>query len=294
MTQEEFLKELLKKTEQNYEYFCGFQKRVLKIFDITHSILIENGIQYYTVFGSLIGLVRDKGMVPWDYDFDIMVSIDDAKKVIKILEEQLPEDYCVLSNYNDKTFPFFQARVCEKGFHHCLHVDIFYFFGLPSCKVEREQFCKKVPKLFHSWYRRHCPYKHHDEVGIKGLVYIVSWWLKRIGRTYKPTKLIEKDILKLVNKYPVKEANQVATFSEHLVPVKRVLLGNPTKYCCYGHVFLGPQDIEGYLDAMYKNFRQIPNFETRYEEYINGFGMLRKHDSQFQTKETEKYAWYMS
>ncbi len=59
--------------------------RVLKIVIDT---LDKYDIKYYLDFGTLIGAVREKGLIPWDDDIDIsLVNEGDYKKIPKVLEE---------------------------------------------------------------------------------------------------------------------------------------------------------------------------------------------------------------
>ena len=52
------------------------------------SLLRQNKIDYVVCFGSLLGAIRHKGFVPWDDDFDILVSEDDRQRVKKTMENR--------------------------------------------------------------------------------------------------------------------------------------------------------------------------------------------------------------
>jgi len=50
-------------------------------------VLERHGIRYFVDHGTLLGLVRDGGLMPWDDDIDISVHEDDQEKVLLVLAE---------------------------------------------------------------------------------------------------------------------------------------------------------------------------------------------------------------
>jgi len=58
--------------------------------DVTY-ILEKNNLEYFISFGTLLGAVRHKGLIPWDTDTDIVIPYSEKDKYIKILKKKLPE-----------------------------------------------------------------------------------------------------------------------------------------------------------------------------------------------------------
>lgn len=60
-------------------------KILMKEFD---RICIKYHLHYYIICGSLIGVIRHKGMIPWDDDIDIAMPRKDFKKLRKIAKKE--------------------------------------------------------------------------------------------------------------------------------------------------------------------------------------------------------------
>ena len=49
------------------------QKKIDKNFIEIINLLKKNNISYWLCHGTLLGIVRDKNLIPWDHDIDIAV-----------------------------------------------------------------------------------------------------------------------------------------------------------------------------------------------------------------------------
>lgn len=67
--------------------FRDAQLGALEILRFIDVICRKNGIQYFLMYGSLIGAVREKGIIPWDDDIDIIMPRPDYDRFIKVFSE---------------------------------------------------------------------------------------------------------------------------------------------------------------------------------------------------------------
>lgn len=82
----------------------------------------EHQIRYYLIAGSLLGAVRNGGMILWDDDIDLGFLYEDWLKIKKILPMELDERFTYADPDIDPTFPRLFPKVL---FQHKGCVDLF-------------------------------------------------------------------------------------------------------------------------------------------------------------------------
>lgn len=69
-----------------------------------HRVCVKYNLKYYVISGSLIGIIRHHGMIPWDDDIDVAMPRKDLEKLKNIANNEwngnkyLFVDYCDLGN----------------------------------------------------------------------------------------------------------------------------------------------------------------------------------------------------
>jgi len=61
----------------------SFYKKLYRTATVVNNILVKNNIQYWTEAGTLLGVMRNKGIIPWDDDIDLKVWHKDWIKILK-------------------------------------------------------------------------------------------------------------------------------------------------------------------------------------------------------------------
>ena len=61
----------------------------------------KNGIRYYLAYGTLIGAVRENGIIPWDDDIDVVVPRNDYEKLRDLPASEWREPYFLQSEKTD-------------------------------------------------------------------------------------------------------------------------------------------------------------------------------------------------
>lgn len=109
------------------------------------NICEKYGLVYYAFWGTLLGVVRHEGFIPWDDDIDIAFKREDYIKFLQVAKKELPSEYCLLNVHTDEEWSDFHTRVTNSQdidisesrlsqFHGCpfvIGVDIFPLDYIP-------------------------------------------------------------------------------------------------------------------------------------------------------------------
>lgn len=98
---EEFLQTEIRENFEISEMMKRAWAAELEVLDIVDDICVNNGIQYFVDWGTLLGAVRHKGYIPWDDDIDISIKRQDYNRLIKLLPQQLPKGFSMAGMYSE-------------------------------------------------------------------------------------------------------------------------------------------------------------------------------------------------
>lgn len=140
----------------------------LEILSYIHNICIKNNLKYSLTYGSLIGIVRHGGFIPWDDDIDLMMLREDYEKLIKILKDQdsseyLVQDYREISDYPNNFLKIRKNHTCyvqskseiNKSYHKGIFIDIFPVDRKPNGIIE--SYLQKIAVMFNLLFSRSYP-----------------------------------------------------------------------------------------------------------------------------------------
>lgn len=175
------------------------QERSVPILKEVVRIAEKHNIPVYPIFGTMLGLVRHDGFIPWDDDIDICVSYWDRDRLFEVLEKELPKNLVAWSNRNNgQQLPtmgvysndrkMIAASYFENGTYGWNSIDIFelarvnkashhkklkFAYGLMFVRNSSgggaQKFArfwlKCLPKSFYAWFINHREKKYIDKNG---------------------------------------------------------------------------------------------------------------------------------
>lgn len=98
------------------------QEIQIKLLERLIKLCNKHGLEYYLFYGSLLGAVRNGGMIPWDDDIDILMPRSDYNKLISIASIELEEKFYLQYPLNDENCfygGYIKLRDCETAGFEC-------------------------------------------------------------------------------------------------------------------------------------------------------------------------------
>ena len=111
-----------------------FKAKLLETLCFTISFLESNKLKWFAAYGTAIGAVRHKGIIPWDDDIDICMPRDDYNKLLALSVELKDTKYRIIKlGDNNYWLPFAKiydasTTILERKEYPCVfgvYIDIF-------------------------------------------------------------------------------------------------------------------------------------------------------------------------
>ena len=83
------------------------QKKSVEMLKVVVDIFERHNIAYVLAHGTLLGLIRHNGFIPWDDDCDLFVFDWDYARAIELLRRELPSD---MITHNRRTDPIYWPK----------------------------------------------------------------------------------------------------------------------------------------------------------------------------------------
>lgn len=174
------------------------KKLLVKLMSDFHEICEENYLVYNAFGGTMLGVIRHKGMIPWDDDIDVVMPRPDYERFIDLVRKKYADSYRIYA-FPDKDYCYPYAKFSLKEtvlieplrnkYKECkLYIDIFPVDGYPI-RHEKEYF-KELKHL--KFFRDHAIHAIPNPDGFEGKLRLLFSKLCEIpGVSYYVKKEIE-------------------------------------------------------------------------------------------------------
>ena len=170
------------------------------ITDILHffdGLCKQHGLRYFVAYGTAIGAIRHKGIIPWDDDIDVVMPRPDYERLVKICETTQFDNYELLTPYNTPGYYMPFAKMCNKNTtlveseeFHCvlgMYIDIFVYDGMSDDPATQQTMLRRYVKYWNrftvvsSHYSRKKIFSKLKRGEVKDLIH---YWLLSLNRPF--------------------------------------------------------------------------------------------------------------
>lgn len=247
--------------------FLAFQDLIWDGLVALADICDRNHIPYQLAYGSLLGVIRDKGQIPWDYDIDVFVEYKYRNELISALINELPSRYYVDSLETNANCDSYKIRVVPQQYDAMdAHIDIFLIVPAPESDSLYEKVGKKL--ILFSKIRR---YKTGNEIkyGKNSRLTRLDNFMHMLLYKLIPLSVVDSLYNKTVRKALEINSNFFMLSDRWALTDKipKKFFVETTTISIGGHNFVIPCDYEKMLERSYKDYSLIFPINQRFEEW---------------------------
>ena len=171
--------------------------------------LEKHNIEYYVSYGTMLGVVRHKGFIPWDDDIDISMTRENYNKLLDIakincnIDKELQIQCYELGNsvypiikIINKNIYLYDSLEIDKN----IWIDVFPLDSLPDNEKEINKFMNKTFIMSHLYMLKNFKYKEIPRTTRSTKATIIKYLTKPFTVFIDKEKWMKKYI-KLVTKY---------------------------------------------------------------------------------------------
>lgn len=120
------------------------QAVLLEMLQVIDQFCLEHQLRYYVACGSMLGALRNGGLIPWDDDADVLMPREDYDKFVELAEREMPPEYFMQSYRTERWYRHPFAKLRKNGttcivanhkhlkMHQGVFIDIFPYEGVPE------------------------------------------------------------------------------------------------------------------------------------------------------------------
>lgn len=247
-----------------------------------HRICTINNIPYYMIGGTQLGAIRHGGFIPWDDDMDFGIPRPYYEKFKKCCLEQAQHPYKLITGENS-SYPIGYYKMQDKGtliedpmmgFNNSSPIGVYIdIFPLDECSNDYSK--------LHSLDRKRIIFDHivrgiFEKIPHRkwyyGIANYILHYLLPHNHTAKMWWMKQKNAICMKYSQTGKEAmiNLYGIYKEREL-VDKSIWGKPTLYKFEDTEFLGPEDYDGFLKQIYKDYMKLPPENKRHIHVDNVF-----------------------
>lgn len=274
---------------------CDFSKKLtlreiqgvmLDLLKEIHTFCEQHGIRYSMAYGSLIGVVRHKGFIPWDDDIDIVMPRPDYERFIREFHSDrarlaIPgqDSYMAIARVCDTrdTVAFTKYPFLRRGDRCGVWIDVYAMDNVSDDPAEFDRHAEECRRRYSEMIKfrkslvtladlRHIPGHHHL---LRRWIRALVKRLKYAGKNYMAKN---REHLQLMQKYPWGSTKHISKLG-----IRRWVYHDHLPADLLDHNVLMPfedmqvravKDYDTFLTPCYADYMTIPPVEKREQHTV--------------------------
>lgn len=271
-----------------------YKELLLKTMSEFIKVCDQNGIEYIGAYGTVLGAVRHKGLIPWDDDIDVFMTRENYEKFLQLKKTLNGSGYEIVDLDNDGYYlPY--AKFCDANtsiweienlpFVLGIFIDVFPLDFVEENDAECVALRDEYIVLFRKYVRSKRSFRFADLLSLSGLkdffktVYyrktVKKEMLRNIENKIKNKRGPYRMYYRSMDKYS-KSKFDASWFDECIeVPYENFSIRIPKNY-------------DAYLTQCYGNYMEPPPIEKRVSQHFHYFVDLDKRLSEEEIRKIKK------
>jgi lipopolysaccharide cholinephosphotransferase len=242
---------------------AALHRQLRDMLAVVADILEAASVRYFVCAGTALGARRGGDLIPWDFDVDLLVPIQDYDQALVALRRELPPRYALADPRSDRRYEHLFGRVHLSAIHHkFVHVDLFPLGGTFDSRRAQHTHLVVSKWLRKAFYRRTRALTPRGLAKQSRLVRLAApilarglprslliWAFDRVCHLRNP--LTAAYLTNLTAGYLEREA------------VPRTMFDEPTEVSVAGRSYPCPSPPDEYLRSLYGAFEEEPSSEEQ-------------------------------
>lgn len=263
-----------------------YRKKLIETFDAFDSFCKKNNITYYAAYGTLIGAVRHKGLIPWDDDIDVYMLRSDYERFCSF-KGKVDGQYDIMDLHDKNYWLLSLAKFIDKEttlweFEHFplilgVYIDVFPLDEIDSNQNidEKEKYDKLSMRIIRAMKR---PSKKQYAESWKHPRRLLNYLIDAFY--YRPQrKKFMKEYLDCVDRIKAKKGRFLVSY-EGPYGVGEIMpkewFDDTIALPFEGRLIQAPSRYDEILKRIYGNYMELPPIEKRVSHHSHFFVDLNK------------------
>ncbi len=245
-----------------------YKEILLETFNAFLAFCQEHDIEYVAAYGTVLGAVRHKGLIPWDDDIDVYMDRANYDKFISLRNDKSMKEYEIIDIENKCYYlPFAKfanknTTILEIGYIECVigvFIDVFpvdEVDDINEAKIIHDEYCYWYGEYIHSLKTLTSPdvYKHP------------SYFFTILSAKIRKRRILE-ELKKIENKFKSISGDKVmyyrSTDNYEKCVFPKSWIKDTIEMPFENTKIRVPKDYDSYLNFTYGDYMTLPPEEKR-------------------------------